>query len=269
MASGSARPSPVSAATFTSSPGSVKGTKSGPSGPCATPSPWAPSRSILTSSSMAGADQNFLVAAAARNWGGHLGKDLPSGRGVDEGPDLGHRPPPGFASRTMPPLPTASRPNSNCGFTSATSQAPGAASLSAAGSALVRLIKLTSATIAPTGPSMVPASRLLASVPSSATTRGSPRNLTCNWSLPTSTAKTRAPALQQHLGEASGRGANIERDEALRVEAEAVQRGCELEPAAGDEGRGTRRRPRGLRQDRAAPLASAPSRPRRSPRRGG
>ena len=44
-------------------------------------------------------------------------------------------------------------------------------------------------------------------------------------------------ALEQHLGEASGRGANIERDEALRVEAEGVERRCQLEPAAGDERR--------------------------------
>ena len=80
------------ASTFTSSPGSVKGTKSGPSGPCATPSPWAPSRSILTSSCMAGADQHFLVAAAARNRGGHLGKDLPARSSVDERPDLGYGP---------------------------------------------------------------------------------------------------------------------------------------------------------------------------------
>ena len=31
-------------------------------------------------------------------------------------------------------------------------------------------------------------------------------------------------ALEQHLGEASGRGANVERDEALRVEAEGIER---------------------------------------------
>jgi hypothetical protein len=55
----------------------VKGTKIGPSGPSATPSPCAPSLLISISSSMAGADQEFLVAAAAkdRRW------DLP-----DDGP---------------------------------------------------------------------------------------------------------------------------------------------------------------------------------------
>ena len=47
-------------------------------------------------------------------------------------------------------------------------------------------------------------------------------------------------ALEQHLGEASGRGANIECDEALRVEAEGVERRCQLEPAAGHERRDIR-----------------------------
>ena len=130
MASASARGSPGSAATFTSSPGSVKGTNSVPSGPCARPSACAPRRSILTSSSMAGADQHFLVAAAASNRRGHLGEHLPAWGRIDERP----APPPRLApcacaSRTMPPLPTASRPASNCGFTKATSQAPGAARL--------------------------------------------------------------------------------------------------------------------------------------------
>src|SRR5262249_49788190 len=46
-------------------------------------------------------------------------------------------------SRTIPPLPTPSRPASNCGLTRATSQAPGAARLKATGSTRVRLMKLT------------------------------------------------------------------------------------------------------------------------------
>ena len=138
----------------------------------------------------------------------------------------------------MPPLPTHSRPTSNCGLTRATSQAPGAARLSAAGRALVRLMKLTSATMAPTGPATIPASRRLASVPSSATTLGSLAELGVKLVAPDIDGEDAgSAALEQHLGEASGRGANIERDEALRVEAEGVQRRCELEPAAGDEGR--------------------------------
>ena len=59
--------------------GKAKGTKERPSGPSATPSPCAPSRAILTSSSMARADQEFLVAAAAENRRGDLADDGPAG----------------------------------------------------------------------------------------------------------------------------------------------------------------------------------------------
>ncbi len=48
------------------------------------------------------------------------------------------------------------------------------------------------------------------------------------------------PAGEQDLGEASGRGADIERDAPLGVEAEGVERGGELEAPARDEGRGVR-----------------------------
>ena len=49
---------------------------------------------------------------------------------------------------------------------------------------------------------------------------------------------TLRPAGEQYLGEASGRGADIERDEALGVEAEGIESGGELEAPARDEGRG-------------------------------
>ncbi len=39
---------------------------------------------------------------------------------------------------------------------------------------------------------------------------------------------------EQHFGEAAGRGADIERHPALRVQAEGFERGFELETAAGD-----------------------------------
>ena len=51
------------------------------------------------------------------------------------------------SSLTRPPLPTRSGPTSNCGFTRATRSAPGAARARAAGSALARPMKLTSLTI--------------------------------------------------------------------------------------------------------------------------
>src|SRR6185437_11084123 len=47
------------------------------------------------------------------------------------------------ASRTMPPLPMAPLPTSNCGLTRMTAQAPSPTSASARGSASFRLMKLT------------------------------------------------------------------------------------------------------------------------------
>src|SRR6185312_9315182 len=52
------------------------------------------------------------------------------------------------ASRTSPPLSTAYRPTSNCGFTNATSQEPPLAMARAGGRACLRPTKLTSATMA-------------------------------------------------------------------------------------------------------------------------
>jgi hypothetical protein len=73
-------------------------------------------------------------------------------------------------------------------LTSATSHAPGAARRNAAGSTKVRLIKLTSATIAETGSPITDRSRALASVPSKETILGFALSLACSWPLPTSTA---------------------------------------------------------------------------------
>ena len=42
----------------------------------------------------------------------------------------------------------------------------------------------------------------------------------------------RRAARDQDIGKASGRGADIETDEARRIERECVERGCELDPAA-------------------------------------
>ena len=221
------------------SPGSVKGTNSGPSGPCATPSPCAPRRSILTSSSMAGTDQHFLVAAAAWNRGRHLGEHFPAWLPLDERPAPPLRPSPrALASRTMPPLPTPHGRPRIAASPGRSSQAPGAARRSAAGNALIRLMKLTSATMAPIGslddrgveaPCVGPLKHHHARVFA---------ELGCSWSLPTSTAKTLArPALEQNLGEATGRGADIEAIRPSGSRPKAVKRGGELEPAAGDEGR--------------------------------
>ena len=101
----------------------VNGTKIGPSGPSATPSPFAPRRSISTSSSMARADQEFLVAAAAENRRSDLADDRPA-RLLDEVRGPCHRL---FALGGLADdaaLADRRRPASNCGLTSATSQAP-------------------------------------------------------------------------------------------------------------------------------------------------
>ena len=145
----------------------------------------------------------------------------------------------------MPPLPTAARPASNCGLTSATSQAPGAARLSAAGRAKVRLMKLTSATMAVTSSPITGDRGALASVPSRATTLG--LTLSLAWSWPAADihgVDFGRAAGDQHVGEAPGRGADIERHPPLGVEAEGVERRRELDPAARNVGaalRGSRR----------------------------
>ena len=74
-------------------------------------------------------------------------------------------------------------------LTSATSQAPGAASASGAGSAFASEMKLTSATMACIGlAELLSRERLRASHRSSDTTRGSPLIVSCSCPCPTSTA---------------------------------------------------------------------------------
>src|SRR3990172_8089833 len=75
---GAAFPLPGSPAILPLPPGKVKGTKIGPSGPAATPSPFAPRRSISISSSKASPDQEFHIAAAAENRGSDLADDRPA-----------------------------------------------------------------------------------------------------------------------------------------------------------------------------------------------
>src|ERR1700693_5942153 len=82
---------PFSTSIRTRSPGRVNGTKIGPSGPCATPSPCAPRRVISTSSSIAGADQEFLVAAAAEDRRGDLPQYRPAPLPPDKRPHRLHR----------------------------------------------------------------------------------------------------------------------------------------------------------------------------------
>ncbi len=53
--------------------------------------------------------------------------------------------------------------------------------------------------------------------------------------MPTSTAKTcAAPLLEQDVGEAAGRAADVHRHRAVRIEPEMVDRVGQLDPAAAD-----------------------------------
>ncbi len=85
------------------------------------------------------------------------------------------------ASRTTPPLPTFSRPTSNCGFTSATSSPPGSSFGSTAGSTSLSEMKLTSMTITPTGSGSSSSVRKRAFTRSFEITRGSARSFWCSW----------------------------------------------------------------------------------------
>ncbi len=78
------------------------------------------------------------------------------------------------ASFTIPPLESLSRPTSNCGLTSATRRAPGAAWSSTAGSTCSSEMKETSMVTMPAGGSAPEATSRM-SVASSETTLGSAR----------------------------------------------------------------------------------------------
>ncbi len=94
----------------------------------------------------------------------------------------------------------------------------------------------TSMVTMPGGPSRAATSaavRKRALTPSTRRTRGSVRSLQCSWPRPTSMATTRrAPRVEQHVGEAAGRGADVESRGGRDVEAEGVERVRELHAAA-------------------------------------
>ncbi len=149
----------------------------GPTAVSAMPSPWAPRRAMsnaCVSPIAQRTDEKLDVARAAFDGRGNGAGDAPTrlrGEPCRDRNEARCRALP--ASRTMPPLPMRSGPTSNCGLTSATRNAPGAASSRAGPSALISEMKLTSAVIAPTGSGTVSRVRRRASRPSSETTRGS------------------------------------------------------------------------------------------------
>src|SRR5437016_4772164 len=95
-------------------------------------------------------------------------------------------------SRTTPPLPTAPRPTSNCGFTSATSSPPGASRPNAAGRTFSSEMNETSTVTTSGASAKRRGSSARAFICSMTTTRGSLRSLTSSCPDPTSIAKTLA-----------------------------------------------------------------------------
>src|SRR5213594_553325 len=95
-------------------------------------------------------------------------------------------------SRTTPPLPTASRPTSNWGFTSAMTSPRGASTPNTEGRTFSNEMNATSMTASVGCSPKIRGSSARALVFSMTTTRGSLRSLASSWPTPTSTAYTRA-----------------------------------------------------------------------------
>ena len=126
---------------------------------------------------------------------------------------------------------------SNCGLISASRCIGAAASDSATGSTAFSEMKLTSmTTMSGRIGSRLP-SKLRISVSSIETILGWPCSEGCNWLAPDVDGKHQAGAVgEQHLGEAAGRGADVETDVILDVDRIALQRARQLDAAARDKG---------------------------------
>ena len=141
------------------------------------------------------------------------------------------------ASRTTPPAPTAAGPASNCGFISATAQAPGAHSASAAGrqgrqpdearvahQGADALADPVRGQVAGVDALVQHHARVVAQLPGELATADIDR------------MDARRPAMQQHVGEPAGGGPDVEADAPGRREREMIERMGELDAAAGDPG---------------------------------
>ncbi len=144
---------------------------------------------------------------------------------------------PSCASRTMPPLPTASRPASNCGLTRNTPQAPGAASCNAGGSTRRSEMNETSATItcgaSPTSAAVRSRAFSLRATPHADRRPASGRAARARHRR----ANTcRAPRSSSTCVKPAGRGADVQRDLAVRRKSETIQPGDQLQRRARDVG---------------------------------
>ncbi len=142
------------------------------------------------------------------------------------------------ASRTTPPLPTRSRPTSNCGLTSARQSKRGAAAARTAGSTLARPMNETSIAIrsgthgSASGDERARVAaldhghaRILAQPPVQLAVGDVERH------------HRLGPTLKQAVGEPAGGGAHVEAAPAGRIDREGVERVGELDPAARHERR--------------------------------
>ena len=174
------------------------------------------------------------------------------------------------AGSRMTPLRTSSRPASNCGFTSATTSAPSRRTAATAGRIWRSEMNETSMTTMSTGPGQIGErqmpgvevlddddARIVAQPPVELPVADVERD------------DARGAALQQHVGEAAGRGADVERLAAGDGDAEGVERVRELQAAAADVGVVRREQRRRRRRHRPACRPWSPARRPRSPGRRG
>ncbi len=133
----------------------------------------------------------------------------------------------------MPPLPTAARPASNCGLISATSQAPGRAERQRHGQ---RLRQRDEAHVGDEGADGLRHEGAIEPARVATLERddpGSAARRACSWSWPdVDGIDARRAAVEQHLGEAAGRGADVEGNDALHRKAEMVEGGDQLRGSA-------------------------------------
>ncbi len=135
-------------------------------------------------------------------------------------------------SRTTP-FGVSARPASNCGFTSTSACQPGAASRSAGGSASFTEMNDTSHVTSCGANGSSVSERALTR--SSTVTRGVVADLRVQLAVAdVERDHARRAALEQHVGEASGRRADVEGVEARHVDPEGVERVRELVPGARD-----------------------------------
>ncbi len=139
------------------------------------------------------------------------------------------------SSVTMPPLPMCSRPTSNCGLIRITASALGAISASGASSTFSTETKLTSETRRSIGSGIERSVEVAAVHPFEADHPGVVAEALVQLVVADiDGVDPRRAAFQQHLGEAAGRGAEVEAGHPRRLDAAGLETRNELESGARD-----------------------------------